>query len=158
MSLFLISPQMTSVMALGLPVMIGIGSLMGSGLRVLSRRAQEQVGGGNSGNVYCVVCYCFISSTMYVCIRIHTHMHAHTHAHTHTHTHMHAHTHAHTHTHTCTRTRAHANTHACARTYMQVFCSHTNYTLLQICLWVDKQVLATHTHTHTHTHMYRFFY
>ena len=46
-SLFMISPQMASVMALGLPLMIGIGSLMGSGLRVLSRKAQEQVGSGS---------------------------------------------------------------------------------------------------------------
>ena len=47
-SLFMISPQMASVMALGLPLMIGIGSLMGSGLRVLSRKAQEQVCSGTS--------------------------------------------------------------------------------------------------------------
>ena len=47
-SLFMISPQMASVMALTLPLMIGIGSLMGSGLRVLSRKAQEQVCSGTT--------------------------------------------------------------------------------------------------------------
>ena len=43
-SLYIISPQMTSVMAVGLPLMIGLGTLMGSGLRSLSRKSQEQVG------------------------------------------------------------------------------------------------------------------
>jgi ATP-binding cassette subfamily B (MDR/TAP) protein 8 len=42
-SLYIISPQMTSVIAVGLPLMIGVGTLIGSGLRKLSRNAQEQV-------------------------------------------------------------------------------------------------------------------
>ena len=52
-SLYIISPQMTSVMAVGLPLMIGLGTLMGSGLRKLSRKSQEQVG-VLCGGVSCV--------------------------------------------------------------------------------------------------------
>ena len=42
-SLYLISPQMTALVGVALPVMIGVGSLMGVVLRRWSRQAQEQV-------------------------------------------------------------------------------------------------------------------
>ena len=42
-SLYVISPQMTLLVVLGLPLMIGVGGLIGSGLRQLARRSQEQV-------------------------------------------------------------------------------------------------------------------
>lgn len=42
-SLFFISPQMTAVVGVGLPVMVSIGTLVGSVLRRWSRKAQEQV-------------------------------------------------------------------------------------------------------------------
>ena len=47
-SLFLISPQMTGVVGMAVPVMIAMGTLMGVGLRVWSREAQAQVGVVNS--------------------------------------------------------------------------------------------------------------
>ena len=42
-SLFLISPQMTCVVGVAIPVMITMGTLMGMGLRAWSREAQSQV-------------------------------------------------------------------------------------------------------------------
>ncbi len=42
-SLYLISPQMTGVVGVALPVMVVIGTVMGSVLRRWSRKAQEQV-------------------------------------------------------------------------------------------------------------------
>ena len=49
-SLYVISPQMTSLVVLGLPIMIGVGGLIGSGLRQLSWRSQEQV---------CIFCFVY---------------------------------------------------------------------------------------------------
>ena len=43
LSLFYISPQMTAVVGVAVPVMVAVGTLIGSVLRKLSRRAQEQV-------------------------------------------------------------------------------------------------------------------
>ena len=43
LSLYLISPQMTGLVGMSLPVMIGIGSVIGTVLRRWSRQAQEQV-------------------------------------------------------------------------------------------------------------------
>ena len=43
-SLFFISPQMTAVVGVSLPLMIAVGSLLGHVLRKWSRDAQEQVG------------------------------------------------------------------------------------------------------------------
>jgi ATP-binding cassette subfamily B (MDR/TAP) protein 8 len=42
-SLFIISPQMTGVVGVALPVMVAIGTGVGSVLRKWSRKAQEQV-------------------------------------------------------------------------------------------------------------------
>ncbi|CAI8029963.1 Mitochondrial potassium channel ATP-binding subunit [Geodia barretti] len=42
-SLYLISPQMAGVVAVALPVVIGVGSLIGATLRQWSRQAQQQV-------------------------------------------------------------------------------------------------------------------
>ena len=42
-SLFFISPQMTAVVGVALPVMITVGTAVGSVLRRWSRRAQEQI-------------------------------------------------------------------------------------------------------------------
>ncbi|XP_030301758.1 ATP-binding cassette sub-family B member 8, mitochondrial isoform X1 [Calypte anna] len=42
-SLYLLSPKLTGLLVLALPTLVGIGTLLGSGLRGLSRQAQEQV-------------------------------------------------------------------------------------------------------------------
>ena len=42
-ALWIISPKLTMVMCVVIPVIIGVGSLMGSGLRKMSRAAQAQV-------------------------------------------------------------------------------------------------------------------
>ncbi|KAK2158178.1 hypothetical protein LSH36_175g04051 [Paralvinella palmiformis] len=42
-SLFIISPKMTTIMVIVVPTIIGLGSLIGSVLRTLSRKAQAQV-------------------------------------------------------------------------------------------------------------------
>ena len=42
-ALWIISPKLTLVMCVVIPVIIGGGSLMGSGLRKMSRAAQAQV-------------------------------------------------------------------------------------------------------------------
>ena len=42
-ALYLISPQMAGLVGVTLPIMIGIGSVIGSVLRRWSRQAQEQV-------------------------------------------------------------------------------------------------------------------
>ena len=42
-SLFFISPQMTGVVGVALPVMVAVGTVVGSVLRRWSRRAQEQI-------------------------------------------------------------------------------------------------------------------
>ena len=153
-SLFLISPQMASVMALGLPLMIGIGSLMGSGLRVLSRKAQEQVCHGTTlllcASQISVLLLAFTHAhtqtqihTRHTQTQIHTrtctqtHRHMYTNAHIHTHVQLHAciHNHMNTyvHSHTHSHTHTHTNTHSCAHTH-----THTH--------------MHAHTHTHTHIH------
>ena len=104
-SLFLISPQMASVMALGLPLMIGIGSLMGSGLRVLSRKAQEQVCHGTTLLLYAIVrslsCHLLshtcIDSDTHTCAQTHMRMYTNAHIHMYTHTQSHAVTHRYSH-------------------------------------------------------------
>ncbi|NXX17070.1 ABCB8 protein, partial [Podargus strigoides] len=42
-SLYLLSPKLTGLLLVALPVLVGTGALIGAGLRSLSRRAQEQV-------------------------------------------------------------------------------------------------------------------
>ena len=42
-SLYLISPHMAGVVAVALPVIIGVGSVIGATLRQWSRQAQQQV-------------------------------------------------------------------------------------------------------------------
>ncbi len=41
-ALFYLSPKLTGLMVIVVPVIVGVGSLLGSGLRHLSRRAQAQ--------------------------------------------------------------------------------------------------------------------
>ncbi len=41
MSLYVISPKMTTLTVVVLPLIIGTGTLLGSGLRALSRKTQE---------------------------------------------------------------------------------------------------------------------
>ena len=57
-SLFFISPQMTAVVGVSLPLMIAVGSVLGHVLRRWSRDAQEQVGvvlrGGTVFTARCV--------------------------------------------------------------------------------------------------------
>ena len=43
LSLFYISPQVTAVVTMTIPLMVAVGTVIGSVLRKLSRRAQEQV-------------------------------------------------------------------------------------------------------------------
>ncbi|KAM6134356.1 LOW QUALITY PROTEIN: mitochondrial potassium channel ATP-binding subunit [Pterocles gutturalis] len=42
-SLYLLSPKLTMLLLVALPALVGVGALIGAGLRGLSRRAQEQV-------------------------------------------------------------------------------------------------------------------
>ncbi|KAK3608510.1 hypothetical protein CHS0354_010363 [Potamilus streckersoni] len=42
-TLYMISPKLTGIICLVIPVIIGIGSILGSGLRKLSKKAQDQV-------------------------------------------------------------------------------------------------------------------
>lgn len=44
-SLYWISPKLTGLLVLVMPALVGAGALIGSFLRQLSRKAQEQVGG-----------------------------------------------------------------------------------------------------------------
>ena len=60
-SLYLISPQMAGVVAVALPVVIGVGSLIGATLRQWSRQAQQQViTVSHIMYVYCVVYHCIL--------------------------------------------------------------------------------------------------
>lgn len=51
LSLYLLSPRLTALLLLVLPALVSAGAALGSVLRALSRRAQEQVmgGGGQMG-------------------------------------------------------------------------------------------------------------
>lgn len=42
-SLSMLSPRLTLLLAVATPALMGVGTLMGSGLRKLSRQCQEQV-------------------------------------------------------------------------------------------------------------------
>lgn len=46
LSLYLLSPRLTALLLLVLPALVSAGAALGSVLRALSRRAQEQVMGG----------------------------------------------------------------------------------------------------------------
>lgn len=90
-SLFYISPQMTAIVGLAVPLMVATGTLIGSVLRQLSRRAQDQVAIATGvadealSNVRTVRAFASETSEerwVHVCPSTphHTHAHAHTHS------------------------------------------------------------------------------
>ena len=51
MSLYMISPEMTGATLLLMPVIIGVGTFLGSFLRLMSKEAQQQVSVGTKKDV-----------------------------------------------------------------------------------------------------------
>lgn len=65
--MFVISPKLTSLMVMVIFSIVGVGSLVGSGLRSLSKQAQEQVDFKGFAIVKCLLGRKGNSCNFYVC-------------------------------------------------------------------------------------------